>query len=85
MSRKVIYAKLHAGVFIPGVGTLSDTLPPQSKTLKAFTMTSLPHGALELTWEDERTATQQTAEVGASNIIVLGYEPQKIVKKQNNA
>lgn len=80
MSRKVVYAKLHAGVFIPGVGNLADTLPPMNKTLKNFTMSAQASGALYLSWEDERTATNQAAEVGASNIIVLGYEPLKISK-----
>lgn len=75
MPRKVTYAKLHAGVFIPGVGNLADTLPPQSKTLQGFTMTKVDGGNLLLQWKDEKTATNQAAEVGASNIIVLAYEP----------
>jgi hypothetical protein len=81
--RKVVYAKLHAGIFIPGVGNLADTLPPLNKTLKNFTMSTQASGNLYLSWEDERTATNQAAEVGASNIIVIGYEPAKLVK--NNA
>jgi hypothetical protein len=80
MSNKVVYAKLHAGVFIPGVGNLADTLPPQNKTLKNLSMTKQDDGNLQLTWEDERTATKQSAEVGSSNIIVIGYAPEKIVK-----
>ncbi len=32
--RKVIYAKLHADLFVPGVGTLGSTLPPPSKSVK---------------------------------------------------
>lgn len=80
---KVVYAKLHAGVFIPGVGNLADTLPPMMKTLKDFEMTKQVDGNLLLTWIDERTSTLQSAEVGSSNIIVLAYEGQKIIK--NNA
>lgn len=34
MRRQVKYAKLHGGdAFIPGIGGLGSTLPPQSKTL----------------------------------------------------
>lgn len=80
MARKVVYAKLHAGVFIPGVGNLAETLPPVSKTLKGFAMTKQSDGNLRLEWVDERTATNQAAEVGASNIIVIAYESEKLVK-----
>lgn len=31
--RKIIYAKLHATTFLPGVGQLSDSLPPKDKSL----------------------------------------------------
>lgn len=34
MSRKVTWAKFHQGLFIPGAGTIGDTLPSSSKTLK---------------------------------------------------
>ena len=83
MSKKVTYAKLHAGVFIPTVGNLSDTLPPQSKTLQELTMTTQPNGNLHLAWYDERKNEERSAEVGASNIIVLAYESSKRVKKVN--
>lgn len=76
MSRKVVYAKLHAGIFIPNVGSLSDTLPPATKTLKNLTMVKEQDGNLRLDWEDERSGTLHAAEVGSSNIIVLSYEPQ---------
>jgi len=80
MSSKVVYAKLHAGVFIPGVGNLSDTLPPSNKTLKDFAMSKQDDGNLQLSWIDERTATFNRAEVGSSNIVVLAYEPEKLNK-----
>lgn len=32
--RKVTYAKLHTSSFIPGVGTMGDTLPPSHKSTK---------------------------------------------------
>ena len=80
MSNKVVYAKLHAGLFVPDLGNLADTLPPQNKTLKNLSMTKQEDGNLLLTWEDERTATKRAVEVGASNIIVIAYAPEKIVK-----
>ncbi len=77
MSKKVVYAKLHTGPFIPGVGTLTDTLPPQGKTLKDFTMYKAADGNLQLSWTDLQAGTNETAEVGASNVIVLKYESEK--------
>jgi len=83
MSKKVIYAKLHAGIFIPSVGNLSETLPPQGKTLKNFTMEKRPDGNLSLSWDDLASATHNEAEVGSSNIVVLVYESEKL--RGNNA
>ena len=80
MSRKVIYAKLHAGVFIPGVGNLADTLPPASKTLTDLTMSKQEDGNLLISWTSLNTAQRLSAEVGASNIIVLAYEPESLKK-----
>lgn len=80
MSRKVVYAKLHAGIFIPGVGNLADTLPPASKTLKDLSMTKQEDGNLLITWTDLSLGKYQAAEVGASNIIVIAYEPEPLNK-----
>jgi len=83
MSQKVTYAKLHAGVFIPGVGNLADTLPPLGKTLQNFTMTKQEDGNLRLEWDSPATAKHETAEVGSSNIIVLAFESSKLPAKTN--
>lgn len=38
MSRKVIYARTHESVYMPGVGEMGNTFPPQSKTLENLVM-----------------------------------------------
>lgn len=75
MANKVIYAKLHEGVFIPGTGSLGDTLPPQNKTLKNFSMEKQQDGTLQLSWDVG--GLHEVADVGASNIVVLKYAPEK--------
>ena len=39
MAKKVLYAKLHDGFFIPSLGNFKDTLPPDNKPLTGFKMT----------------------------------------------
>lgn len=81
MTNKVTYAKLHAGIFIPGVGALKDTLPPDGKTLENFVMVKQGDGNLRLSWTNKARALRETAEVGASNIIVLVFEGEKIANQ----
>lgn len=50
MSKRVVYAKLHDGFFIPSVGNMKDTLPPDSKTLSDFNMYLQENGGLLLSW-----------------------------------
>lgn len=40
-NRTVVYAKVHQDIFVPGLGGLGVTLPPQNKTLN-----------LKMFWED---------------------------------
>lgn len=41
--RKVTYAKTHADIFIPGIGSLTQTLPPANKNI-ALEMFFTPDG-----------------------------------------
>lgn len=58
MAKRVTYAKLHDGFFIPAIGNMKDTLPPDNKTLKGFKMTlegsesEYGPGSLVLSWLD---------------------------------
>lgn len=38
-NRKVIHARFHQGVYVPGAGDLGNTLPPSSKNLENLAMT----------------------------------------------
>ena len=80
MSRKVVYAKLHAGVFIPGVGNLADTLPPASKTLTDFVMYESAFGGLILEWKNLSIAKNLSASIPSANIQVIAYEPEPLNK-----
>lgn len=71
-NRKVTYAKMHAGLFIPGPGTLGDTLPPGKKTLKNLRMTLEDSGNL-LVESDESAPCV----VPSANIIIMMLEPAK--------
>ena len=46
MSKKVKFAKFHAGLFLPGLGNIGETLPSQNKTLSDLTMILVPEGLL---------------------------------------
>lgn len=43
LNRTVKYVKFHQGIFVPGFGTVGDTLPSSSKTIN-LTMTHLEEG-----------------------------------------
>lgn len=43
--RKVNYAKVHQGIFVPGLGELGMTLPPSNKTLN-LNMSKIEGGLL---------------------------------------
>jgi len=67
MANIVTWAKLHTGLFIPGgIGNLTDTLPPQGKTIKDFKMLLQDSGALILQWT-EGSYTKRYM-VGAANV-----------------
>lgn len=85
MSKKVTYARLHTGFFVPGFGNFKETLPPDGKTLKDFKMEKQSDGNLLLTWKDEKTATIQSYEISSSNIVGMQFEAEKIVKTAPSA
>ena len=68
MSKKVSYAQLHAGFFVPGYGNFKETLPPDNKTLKNFAMTLTTGDAILLSWNNVQTNAPVEYLVGAANI-----------------
>jgi len=78
MGKKVVYAKLHEGFFIPGgvgsPGNMSDTLPSQNKTLENFSMQEDDLGRLILTWTQGRGRIERSCSVAAANVKVAVYE-----------
>lgn len=82
-NKKVVYAKLHDGFFVPptvggqnGGGNFSDTLPP-NKTLENFSMELEPSGALLLTWTS--LGFKHSCLVGAANVKNAVFAPEKIM------
>lgn len=80
MPKKVETAYLVDNIFIPGVGDLKKTLPPESKTVKGFTMTLQDNGTLLLEFEYAGFSHEFT--VGASNL--KGMVHPKTPKSQTN-
>lgn len=77
--KKVVYAKLHSGFFIPQVGNMTDTLPPQSKTLPDFAM-SLQEQGLLVTWTGYAGASRvkKSYLIGAATIVGCQFEDETI-------
>lgn len=70
--QRVTYAKLHASFFIPGLGELKNTLPPDNKTFVGFCMWRSDVGGLIL--EASGKSGSVVAEIPSANIVgmVLG-------------
>lgn len=76
MNRKVIYAKLYEGFFVPGTGNLKDTLPPDNKTLKDLSMEQDDSGSLLIRWTDVDKSGQfvtRSCRVGAASVKVATF------------
>ncbi len=78
--KAVVFAQLHDGFFIPGMGQsggqFDKTLPP-TKTLKNFKMYKEEDGTLTLNWEDGKYL--QSISVGAANVKIAKFAPELIV------
>jgi hypothetical protein len=69
----VTWAKVHAPLFIPGVGNLKETLPPDNKTLPEFRMSLRDDGSLMLSWK-AGTQTKRFV-IGAASVLSAMLEP----------
>lgn len=82
MSRPVVFAELHDGFFVPGMGAVGGqfkkTLPPE-KTLKDFSMALEDDGSLTLKWAE--AGFWQTVSVGAATVKIARLAPEKIAAK----
>lgn len=43
-NRKIIYLKMHQGLFVPAIGDLGNVLPTQGKTVDNLSMTTAEDG-----------------------------------------
>lgn len=48
MNRKVSYMRLHANLYVPGIGEMGSVLPNPSKTFKDFSVTKIDDGFIIL-------------------------------------
>lgn len=80
---RVKWAKLHSTIFIPGVGNLKDTLPPDNKTLPEFAMTRLINGDIVLSWKDIRSGSIERYVLGAASVLAAMLDAVKpeVIKK----
>jgi hypothetical protein len=85
MGKKVIYAKLHDGFFIPVVGNMKDTLPSDGKTLKDFEMELQDGGGLMLSWtglDSKSTPVTKRYFIGAATVKGVLLEDSPILKSK---
>jgi hypothetical protein len=71
MKRKVIYAKLQTGVFVPGAGDLGTVFPPKSKTFKELSM-ELSH-ADSLIVKFKYNEIKMSLMIPAANVVVASF------------
>ncbi len=72
---KVIYAKLHVSPFIPGLGGLKDTLPPDNKVIPNLAIELLEDKSILLTW-----GTNSRAIIPSANIVIAVLAPEEAKK-----
>lgn len=80
MPKKVTYAQLHDGFFVPGMknGQFDKTLPPANKTLDNLEMELQDSGALSVSWADGKYRKSIT--VAAANIKIVMHPSESEVK-----
>lgn len=79
MNKRVTWAKLHTTFFIPGVGTMSDTLPNPAKTLDGFEMYLQDSGSLLIKWRDGKYS--KSFLVGAATVVGALLVPEETPTK----
>ena len=73
MSKQLIkYAKTHAEIFIPSMGTFKTTLPPDNRTLKNFTMSRTDLGGILIEVTNDR-GQKDIAEIPAGDVAFMVY------------
>lgn len=80
MSKKVVFARFHASIHIPGIGEIGMNLPKMGYTIHNLAMNLEENGSLLVRWGDGESVT-----VGAANILVATHPkeepPKPVVKK----
>lgn len=77
---KVKFLQMHTDLFVPGLGSLKNTLPPDNKTIPGLVMTWLDSGAVRLDWGNTGKAVN-SAIIAAANIKVVVLEQEALAKK----
>lgn len=74
-NRKVIYARLHQGIYLPNAGDLGTVLPPSSKTLEHLAMVTDGDALfLDFTYRGIRNS----ALIPLANVAVLSLVPEEV-------
>lgn len=68
MAKKVTYATLFSDFYLPAIGQMKTSLPPDNKSLPNFRMTLQDNGTLLLEWDASPKISKGSYTVGASNI-----------------
>ena len=73
--KKVLYARFHAGVYIPGAGDLGSVFPPQTKTLENLDMSIDADGlTIKFLYRGIKTAVL----VPSANVVLASLDPNSL-------
>jgi hypothetical protein len=74
MRRQLIkFLKTHAEIFIPGVGTLKQTLPPDNRTLESLVMTRTELGGVLLEIKAAGVPGTAVVEIPSADVAYMVY------------
>lgn len=82
LNRKVTYARLHQGIYVPQAGDLGAVLPPSSKTLENLHMHTDGNGLfLDFNYRGIKNSTF----IPLANIIIMSLAPEEAPAKEVKA
>lgn len=81
MSRKVIYARTHQSVYIPGAGELGNTFPTMNKSLDNLIMIV---NELGLNLEFSYKGTRVEALIPSANVSAMRLAPEELAMSTSN-
>lgn len=73
--KKVSYAKTHSDIFIPGIGSLTQTLPPQTRNVHLDMFQSVNGLLLKASFQ----GVKAQAVIPYANVVLMVLDPSEVV------